>query len=114
MLHLDIEVPRNGDYFERWQLLDRDGVPIDITSDVLMADARSIAGGGSVIASAVIVKEAGTGGFFTMLWRGSDFDSFGGRMQPVRAAYDLKKNNSDGTARIVCRGHLIIYPEVTE
>lgn len=113
MLHLDIEVPRNGDYFEQWQLLDRDGEPIDITGDTLSADARSIAGGTAKIASATITKDPGTDGRFQILWRGSDFDSFGGKMQPVRAAYDLKQIHSDGRSRIVCRGHLIIYPEVT-
>ena len=113
MLHLDIEVPRNADYIEHWQLLDRDGEPIDLTTDTLTASARNVAGGASVIASATITKDAGADGLFTMLWRGSDFDGFGGKMQVVRAAYDLKQTFSDGLSRIVCRGHLIIHPEVT-
>lgn len=113
MLHLDIEVPRNGDYFERWQLLDRDGEPIDLTENTLLSDARPIAGGPDVIASATITKISGPDGYFEVHWNGEDFDSYGGKMQPVRAAYDLKMTYPDNKMRVICRGHLIIYPEVT-
>lgn len=110
---LDIQVPRNGDYFEEWQLRDIDGNPIDLTGHTLSAQARPTGGDSTVIANAIIAITEAANGQFTFRWRGSDFDGFGNRFALAVAAYDIKHIHPDGIVNIPVRGQLLIPPEVT-
>ncbi len=112
-MRLDIEVPRNGDYFEEWQLIDVAGLPIDITGHTLQAKAQEIAGDGVVVGEATIaIVEAATGRF-TMRWRGEDFDDLGEPTVRVSIAYDLKHTYPDGVRIVPAWGFLLLKPEAT-
>lgn len=110
--NLDIRVPRNGSYFQEWQLCDADGEPIQLGGSTLEMDARPIAGGGSVIASATLTLTIGDEGRFSVLWNGSDFAALGVPTEITRAAYDLKRT-TDGIPEIPISGHIILIPGVT-
>lgn len=109
-----IEVPRNGNYFETWALLSGDGSPIDLTGHTLSMDCRRIAGAGSVIASAEIDIYDPPNGRFTINWDGADFDAVDGVTEVVRLAFDLLHTFPDSIKRVEVRGHLLVMPEVTE
>lgn len=111
---LDIRVPRQGSYFQEWQLRDIDEVPIDLTGHTLAADARLIAGDGSVIASADIVMTEAITGRFNIVWNGADFDTVGEHTEVVRVAYDLKHTFPDSLVEVPVAGQLLLMPEVTE
>lgn len=110
---LDLEVPRNGNYYQEWQLCDSDGEPINLTGATLAMDCRAIAGDTSVIASAAILLVEPLNGQFTVNWDGSDFDNVEGKTEIVRLAYDLKRI-AGGIAEIPVRGHIVLMPEVTQ
>lgn len=110
---LDIEVPRNGDYYGEWRLEDIDGNPIDLTGHTLTMQARPVAGDTTVIAYATLDLVEPADGRVTVRWQGSDFDGFGNVFQLTRAAYDLRDIYPDGVIQIPVRGHLLITPEAT-
>lgn len=114
MMTTDLAVPRNGDFYREFQLVDVDGVPIDLTDHVLSAASREIAGGPAVIAVATVVIIDAMGGRFTMRWRGSDFDSIGEETQESAVAYDVRHLFPDGIATVPLRGRLLLIPESTE
>lgn len=113
-LELDIEVPRNGHYFEAWQLTDVGGDPISLIGHTITMSARAMAGSGAIVASADIDIDAGADGTFTVKWTGADFDTFPGATEIVRLAYDMKDTGPDGITKLVVRGQIILFPEVTE
>lgn len=110
---LDIEVPRNGDYFAEWRMEDADGEAIDLTGHTLTMQARAVAGDVTVLATATIDLVEASDGRYSVLWHGSDFDDFGNIFQVSRASYDLKHTYPDAITMIPVRGHLLIMPEVT-
>lgn len=110
---LDLEVPRNGNYFQEWRLTDSDKAPLNLTGSTLEMDCRAISGAGAVIASATIVMVEPLNGQFTVNWTGSDFDAVDGPTEVVRLAYDLKRTFGDIT-EIPVRGHILLIPEVTQ
>ena len=110
---LDLQVPRNGDYFAEWQLQDNDGDPIDLTGHALTMNARAVAGDAAVLASATLAMVEPLTGRFTVRWHGVDFDGFGNVFSLARASYDLKHLFPDGIVEIPVRGQLLIVPEVT-
>lgn len=109
----NIEVPRNGHYFQEWQLRDADGMAIDITGNTIEMDCRAISGSGAVIASAVIGMVEPGNGQFSVKWTGADFDAVEGLTEIVRLAYDLKRTFG-GITEIPVRGQIVLMPEVTE
>lgn len=109
---LDIDVPRNGHYFQEWQMLDSDGDAIDITGHTITMKATAVPGGSNVATATIAVLEA-TAGRISVKWTGSDFDSFGNVYQISRAAYDLKDVYPDGTINVPVRGALNVIPEST-
>jgi hypothetical protein len=112
---LNIEVPRNGDYFGGWQLHDRNtGDPLDITGWTLALRVRPIAGAGSVIASAEFLNREDAAGYFDVLLRGTAFSSVAGATEIVRLAYDFRAIDADGIRVIQTRGHIILMPGVTQ
>lgn len=112
-MNLDLEVPRNADFYEEIQLTDVDGVPINLTGHTVESDARVIAGDGAVIASATIVIVEPLDGRFSMRWRGDHFDAIGDKTQVVRVAYDVKHTYPDGVRVVPFRGNLLLVPEST-
>lgn len=110
---LDIEVPRQGDWFKELQLTDRAGVPIDLTDCTLLWRARRIAGTGAVIATATIQITERVNGRVSVSWHGPDFDAVGNPTEIVRVAHDLKLTFASGRIDVPFRGQLIIFPEVT-
>ncbi len=111
---ITIGIPRNGDFYREWQLLDYDEQPIDLTGHTLEMDAREIAGDGTVLASAVISIIEPANGIFTVRWRGEDFDGYGERTAVARAASDLKHTYPDGVRDVYPYCLLEILPESTE
>lgn len=110
--NFDIEVPRNGHYYELWQITDVDQQPIDLTGHTLSMAARDAAGTGAIIATAILSIDDATAGSFHVKWTGSDFDAVQGATEVVRLAYDFK-DTFVGVTKIVCRGHIVLFPEVT-
>lgn len=113
MERLDIEVPRNGDYFGEWRLTDDAGEPIDLTGHALSMIARATGGDPVIVASATIAITEAANGQFTVRWHGADFDQYGDPFARSDAAYDLKQVYPDGIILIPVRGQLYITPEVT-
>lgn len=106
---LDIEVPRNGDYFQEWELADSDGVATDITGHVLELDIRALAGG-PPLASADIEQVSTTR--FSVHINGPDLSGLDGETEIVRLAYGLRHTFPDGIVEVPVRGHVILTPEV--
>lgn len=112
-MDVELDVPRNGSYFQEWQMLDDENLPIDLTGHTLSADARSVAGEGAVLASATIVLVEANTGRFSMQWDGSDFDAYGDLTVDSRAAFDLKHAHPGGLVVVPVRGQIVLIPEVT-
>lgn len=110
---MDLQVPRNGDFFAEFQLCDSAGTPIDLTGHVLQSNARAIAGDGAVAASAVISLVEPITGRFSMRWRGSDFDGSGEPTRVSRFDFDLAHLYPDGLRLVPLRGTLLVIPEST-
>jgi hypothetical protein len=109
---LDLEVPRNGDYYQEWQLCDAAGAAIDLTSSVITMACRRIAGAGGIVAAAEIAIVDPTNGQFTVRWKGEDFFEIEGVTEIVRLAYDMRRV-AGGITEIPVRGHIVLMPEVT-
>lgn len=110
----DICVPRNGDYFRTWQMVDSTGAPIDLTGHALVLAVRAAAGDeGEPIAEATLTIEALPDGMFDVLLHGADFDDVDGPMEIVRLAYDLKRTDPTGIITIELRGAVILKPGVS-
>lgn len=111
---LDIEVPRNGDYFAGWTLRDQNtGEPLDVTGWTLAMQVRHVAGQGSVVASAQFSGRIDHAGYFDVLLLGSDFAAVPGGSEIVRLAYDFRATDADGVRVIETRGQIILIPGVT-
>jgi len=110
---LNFEVPRNGHCVREIVLRDKGGDVIDLTGHSFAVDAKEVAGGGSVLASAIVNIVDATTGTIEIIWDGSDFDAFGSQFETVRVAYDIKDTYPDGLIDIPFRGQLFIIPEVT-
>lgn len=113
-IDFDITVPRNGDYFRTWQLVDVSGAPIDLTGHTLVLAVRAAAGEeGDPIASATITIEPLPHGMFDVLLHGADFDDVEGSMEIVNLAYDLKRTDPTGIITVELRGAVILKPGVS-
>lgn len=113
-VEMDIEVPRNGDYVRRSQLVDDKGLPIDLTSNTMELEIRRLAGDGGIpVASGIITIEPGANGYFEELIRGSDLGPISGTYAVVRFAYDLRRNHPDGIKTVERRGHVLLVPGTT-
>jgi hypothetical protein len=113
-IDFDICVPRNGDYFRTWQLVDDEGAPVDLTGHALVLAVRAAAGEeGEPIASATITIEALPHGNFDVLLHGAHFDDVPGPMEIVRLAYDLKRTDPTGIITVEVRGAVILKPGVS-
>lgn len=111
---MDIEVPRNGDYYMGWQLVDPDDQPIDLTGATLALQIRYAAGaGGAPVASATFDTREDLAGRFNVKISGSSFTSVDGPMEIVRLAYDFRVTGADGIKIVETRGTLILAPGVT-
>jgi len=111
---LDIEVPRNGDYFARWTLRDRNTrEPLDITGWTLTLSIASVAGAGSTVASATFSARDNPGGSFNIRIRGSDCAGVPGPMEIVRLAYDFVATDTTGVRVVETRGQIILMPGVS-
>lgn len=111
---MDIEVPRNGDFSRTSQLVDTDGLPIDLTSNSMSLDIRRLPGdGGAPVASAAVDIEPGIQGYFTETIRGASLASVPGQYEVVRLAYDLRRVDGAGLATVERRGVLNLVPGVT-
>ena len=108
---LNIDVPRNGEFYREITLVAQDGNPIDLTGAAVSASARDIPGG-TVVASATVVLIEASAGKFTLRWTGSDFDSFGSAAEIARPSYDVKVVRA-GLTEIPFRGYLNLLPENT-
>lgn len=113
-IDFDITVPRNGDYFRTWQLVDADGNPIDITGHTLVLEVKNAAGDADPpIASATLTIEAQPFGIFDVLLEGADFAAVPGVMETVRLAWDLKRTDPTGIITIERRGAVVLQPGVS-
>lgn len=111
---MNIEVPRNGNYFKGWTLEDDLGNPLDITGWTLRLQARPVAGaGGAAIASALISGRDDAQGFFNVRLRGSDFAAVPGSMEIVKLAYDFIAFDADNIVIVETRGQIHLIPGVT-
>ncbi|MFK4794678.1 hypothetical protein [Sphingobium sp. ZW T5_29] len=110
---MDIEVPRNGDYFMGWQLRDSAGDPLDLTGVALALHVRAVAGQGIVIADATISDRVDNQGSFNVRIAGSDFRFIPGDSEIVRLAYDFLATASDDIKIVEVRGQIILMPGVT-
>jgi hypothetical protein len=110
---MDIRVPRNGDYFEDWQLHDSDDNPIDISDDTLELKIRAVAGQGSALASAVIDKHDPTNGIFSVRISGASLLAVSGQSEVARLAYDLRQTFPDGIQFIPVEGQILLTPGAT-
>lgn len=110
---LDIEVPRNGNYFTGWTLTDETDTPLDITGWSLALSVKSAAGAGPVISAAIFSGRDDPNGFFNVRLRGSDFASVPGVMETVKLAYDFVAKDADNIAIVETRGHIHLKPGVT-
>lgn len=111
--YLDIRVPRNGDYFEGWQLNDADGEPISLNGLALDMRIRAVAGQGNVLATAAITMSDPSLGIFTVRINGSSLASVAGQSEIVRLAYDLRVTYPDGVRAIPVEGQIILTPGAT-
>lgn len=114
-VEMDIEVPRNGDFFMGWQLVDdKTGDPFDITGWALKLQVKPVAGAPvGAIASAIFSGRDDASGFFNVRLRGSDFAAVPGPMERVRLAYDFLCTDASGLKIIETRGSVILVPGVT-
>lgn len=112
-VEVNIEVPRNGHYFEAWQLRDAASLPIDLTGHAIELDIRAIAGAGAVLAQADVDIYDPVNGCFNLTIDGADLGGLPGQTEIVRLAYDLRHIFPDGIKDIPVRGHIILMPEVT-
>ena len=111
---MDIEVPRNGDYYNGWEFLDRDGYPIDFTGSTLALQIRTAAGAdGAPVASATFDNREDLLGRFNVKISGDDFDSIPNDMEVSRLAYDFRVTEPDGVEFVMLRGQIILVPGVT-
>ena len=113
-MQMDIEVPRNGDFSRTGQLVDADGLPIDLTGNAMALDIRRLPGdGGAPVASAAVEIEPGIMGYFTETIRGAALATVPGPYEVVRLAYDLRRIDSGGLVTIERRGVINLVPGVT-
>lgn len=111
---LDIEVPRNGDYFAGWTMRDRlTNEVIDLADWVLELKVRAVAGQGAVLASASFPTRDDALGYFDIRIRGSDFEAVPGPSEIVRLAYDFRATDPTGVRVIETRGQIILIPGAT-
>lgn len=110
---LDIRVPRNGDYFEGWQLNDSEGNPIGLVGSPLDMRIRAVAGQGTVLATASIVIEDAANGIFTVRIDGTSLAAVSGQSEIVYLAYDLRLTYPDGIKAIPVEGQIILTPGAT-
>jgi hypothetical protein len=110
-LWIDIEVPRDGHYFEGWHLRDKDGVDIDLTGHTLSAVAQKAAGTDPVIAAADIDVYDPVHGRLNMKWTGADFSGVAGNTEIVRLSWKLRDTAPDGVGKDIARGEIILIPE---
>ena len=111
---LDIEVPRNGDYFARWTLRDRNTrEPLDITGWTLTLSIASVAG---AIAPANANVERSAGIIACAEGRARNRRSCAGvpgPMEIVRLAYDFVATDTTGVRVVETRGQIILMPGVS-
>jgi hypothetical protein len=110
---LDLQVYRNADYHETWQLSDTDNLPIDLTNCTLELRVRAVAGQGPVLATAVITINEPAFGIFTVFIDGAAFSGQPGATEVVRLAYDLRLTYPGGFQHIPAAGQVLLTPGVT-
>lgn len=110
---LDIRVPRNGDYYEGWEINDADGAPLDLTGVALQLAIRRVAGQGAILAAATITAIDPASGKFNVLIDGESLASVAGQSEIVRLAYDLRLTYPDGVKVIPVEGQIILTPGAT-
>lgn len=111
---LDIEVPRNGDYFKRWYILDDQAAGIDITGWNLGLWIRTVAGDANPpVAYGHITGRDDANGSFNVKITGSEFVSVPGGQETVTLAYDFAGTDTTGVKVVETRGHIFLKPGVT-
>lgn len=110
---LDIEVPRNGNYFKGWTLTDDQNAPLDITGWALKLQIKAVAGSGPVIANATFSGRIDAQGFFNVRINGADFSAVDGPMETVKLAYDFLATDIAAIPIVETRGHIYLTPGVT-
>lgn len=118
---MDIEVPRNGHYFQCWwmeamDIVDGEDVwrPLDITAWTFSLDVKASAGlEGSPIASATFSGADSIAGTINVKLDGADFSDVDGKQEIVRLAYDCLAKDTDGIIMVQLRGQVILLPGVS-
>lgn len=110
---LDINVYRNADYQESWQINDDEGQPIDLTGCAVDMRIRAVAGQGLALATPSVTIADATHGVITILILGSSLASVPGQSEIVRLAYDLRLTYPDGVKAIPVEGQINLIPGAT-
>lgn len=112
---MNIEVPRNGSYFQRWTFRDRlTREPLDISEWTFALDIKSAAGApGSPVGSAIFSDVDGPGGGVNVRIDGADLSEVEGAQEIVRLAYDFLGRDEESVITVEARGQIILMPGVS-
>jgi len=114
--NLNIEVPRNGSYFQRWTFRDKlTGSPLDVTAWTFALHVKRAAGiQDGTLAAATFSDVDGPNGGVNVRLDGQALASLEGAQETIRLAYDFLARDEGGVITVQTRGQIILMPGVSQ